>query len=237
MCGRFALKAKEEELARKFLARHLKDTLGDDFKPRYNIAPSQPVLAIRDSKSRRERVAEWFTWGLVPSWAKDPRIAYKMINARSETAARKPAFRKAFQRRRCLIPASGFFEWKRDGKRKQPFYITARDESPLAFAGLWEVWEHADGSAILSTSILTTGPNAVMEPIHDRMPVILTEEAFDRWLDRDNEESASLQELLKPCDPDLLTAWPVSTVVNSPRNDSPLNLQRVDEITELELGL
>ncbi len=160
----------------------------------------------------------WFHWGLVPRWADDPAIGNRLINARAETAATKPSFRDAFRRRRCLIPADGFYEWKRQGGGKQPYYIRLEDDRPFAFAGLWERWEKA-GAVIESCTILTTDANELLMPLHNRMPAILDREQFDRWLDPTIEDAKVLQPLLGPYPAERMIAYPVSTVVNSPRHD------------------
>lgn len=204
MCGRFTLRQVPQEWVKQ-LALPI-------FSPRYNIAPTQQVLAIR----QREGVCEVseLRWGLVPSWADDPKIGNRLINARAETVATKPAFRKAFERRRCLILADGFYEWKKQGKAKQPFLIHRPEDQPFAFAGLWEWWK-GNGLEIASCTIITTEANGMMQPLHDRMPVILDERDHDRWLDTDQD----VQDLLRPAPVDLLEAYPVSTKVNSPANE------------------
>ena len=160
-------------------------------------------------------------WGLVPSWAKDPKIGNRMINARSETVTEKPSFRTSFKRRRCLIPADGFYEWKREGKAKKPMLITANPGGLFAFAGLWETWKQPDGSWLLTCAIITTSANEFMKSIHDRMPVILPREAEASWLDPEEQDTAMLSELLLPYDSDRMEGYEVSTLVNSPRNNFP----------------
>ena len=193
------------------------------FEPRFNVAPTQPIAAVRlapeGESPRRELVP--LRWGLIPSWAKEPSIGNRMINARGETAAERPAFRAAFRRRRCLIPADGFFEWQRQGKAKQPFFIQMEDESPFAMAGLWETWEGPDHSVIESCTILTTQPNELMEPIHDRMPVILPADSYGQWLGLRESSAESLKGLLVPFDAGLMKAQAVSTYVNRPTNEGP----------------
>ena len=216
MCGRYT---RKEELSR--LADVLRILLPPDLKPRYNIAPGQMVPAVRNhAEGGREFVM--LKWGLIPSWAKDPSIGYKMINARTETVAEKPSFRKSFKHQRCLILADGFYEWKREGKAKQPYYIHFKDSRPCAFAGLWERWEDKQkaDTVIESCTIITCGANQVMEPIHHRMPVILEEKDYDVWLDPLNKGTEVLTKLLQPYQPDDLEAYPVSTIVNNPRNNS-----------------
>ena len=209
-----------------------------DFKPRFNIAPSQQVVAIlEDGESDIERVACRRRWGLVPFWAKDLNSGYKMFNARSETAAEKPAFRNAVKYRRCILPASGFFEWQRgDGQKpKTPYFFYPIDGEPLAMAGLWETWKDPgsgpEGKTVKSCCILTTGPNSVMAPIHDRMPVFLEEKDFDCWLDRKMTTPEKLKPLFKSCREDLLGRRPISTLVNSAKNDGPEILAEIDPKT------
>jgi putative SOS response-associated peptidase YedK len=193
---------------------------GPDQPPpsRYNIAPSQPILAVpNDGKNK----LELYQWGLVPSWAKDPAIGNKMINARAETLATKPAYRSAFKRRRCIIPADGFYEWRKEPNgTKTPMYIRRRDHKPFAFAGLWEVWRSADGTELPTCTIVTGEPNALVKPIHDRMPVILTPEAMRKWLDPAELPPEELLKLLNPYPAEEMEATPVSKVVNSARTDS-----------------
>ena len=218
MCGRFTLTSPGEVLAEFF---ELVDV--PRVTPRYNIAPTQPAPVVRVDREAEARRLDLLHWGLIPSWAKDPGIGSRMINARAETVADKPAFRSALRYRRCLVAADGFYEWKKiEGqKRKQPYYIHMADRLPFAFAGLWEHWESADEAEIDSCTIITTEPNKLMESLHNRMPVILQPKDFDMWLDPDLQESDSLQLLLVPCPAEGMTFWPVSTVVNSPANDTP----------------
>ncbi len=222
MCGRFTLRTPAHRLAEFF---RLIDSF--DWKPRYNIAPTQPVLIIRDEEGRRQPAV--VRWGLIPSWADDERIGSRMINARAETAATKPSFRSAFRRRRCLVPADGFFEWKKlSGRGKQPYYITRPDGTPFALAGLWERWEKGPNGPIESCTILTTAANQQLAQLHDRMPVILPEEAFDIWLDPELADPEALKTWLKPAPDDLLEAYPVRTIVNSPTNDRPECIEPVE---------
>ena len=214
MCGRFTLMIDAEELQSEFGLQEIPA----DYTPRYNIAPSQPVGVVTDWTERR---MEWMRWGLVPSWAKDPSIGSKMINARSETVQEKPSFRTAFQRRRCLIPADGFYEWKKSGGKAPsvPYFIHTVDHRPFAFAGLWEFWRSAEGEDLRSCTILTTQANSFMAPIHDRMPVILSGDGMGDWLGPGN--SAIWMDLLKPFPAEKMAAHPVSTYVNSPFRDGP----------------
>lgn len=198
-----------------------------ELAPRYNIAPTQPVATVLvvtgDRRMRRMR------WGLVPHWAKDLLIGSRMINARAETVAEKPSFRRAFRERRCLVLADGFYEWRREGKRKQPMYVARKDREPFAFAGLWETWRPPDGGeAVESCTIITTEANEVVAAFHHRMPVILDAEGVDAWLDEDADEAALL-ELLRPCPAGLMEAWPVSDVVNSPAHETARCIEPVGE--------
>jgi putative SOS response-associated peptidase YedK len=218
MCGRFTLRAPASVLAEQFALFEV-----PPFTPRFNIAPSQPVPVVRLAPEqldpRRELV--WLRWGLIPSWAKDRTIGNRMINARAETVAEKPAFRAALRRRRCLVAADGFYEWQRTGKRKQPYFIRLRDDRPFAFAGLWESWEGPDCVQIESCTLLTTEPNELMRPIHNRMPVILLAQHYQQWLDTTVQEPEQLLPLFRPYPAGEMTAEPVSTFVNSPANEGP----------------
>jgi len=215
MCGRFTRTENMQHLA-KLLGLPIPPPLAS----RYNIAPSQLVACVRTNSETTER--EWveLQWGLVPSWAKEISIGLKLINARGETVAEKPSFRKAFTHRRCLVLADGFYEWKREGTKKQPYYIRMKDHRPFAFAGLWERWEKKD-PPIESCSLITIGPNTVMEPIHHRMPVILATTRYSEWLDVSLHETERLNRLLRPFPPEEMEAYPVSLMVNNPRNDYP----------------
>ncbi|HBP90825.1 MAG TPA: hypothetical protein DD706_24425 [Nitrospiraceae bacterium] len=219
MCGRFT---RKEDL------QHLAELLGlkvlPPLSPRYNIAPSQLVACVWTNPESNERECVELKWGLVPSWAKDPGIGNKLINARGETVAEKPSFRKAFKQQRCLVLADGFYEWKREGKTKQPYYIRFKDQRLFAFAGLWERWEKQD--PVLETcALITTDPNALMEPIHNRMPVILSEQSYASWLNPGLNNTVYLSGLLGPYNAEEMEAYPVSKIVNNPRNDSALCLQ------------
>lgn len=214
MCGRFTLTADPNDLREAFPWLNIPRPV----EPRYNIAPSQPVAVVaNDGKN----TLDYFVWGLIPSWAKDPAIGSRMINARSETLIEKPSFRNAFRRRRCLILADGFYEWKAsEGKKsKTPMYIQLTDGKPFALAGLWEIWNAPDASRILSCTIITTQPNSFLKDIHDRMPVILPESAYQTWLDPKELNPASLQPLLQPYPAEMMSAYEVSTLVNSPANE------------------
>lgn len=216
MCGRFTLTTSPEQLRQAFPGL----VIPDEFPPRYNIAPSQPIAVVPNDGQNR---LDFFQWGLIPSWAKDPGIGNRMINARSETLLEKASFRAAFRRRRCLILTDGFYEWRQEpGKRsKTPMYISLQDHQPFAFAGLWENWQSPTGSSILSCTIITTKPNILLDTIHNRMPVILPKESYPIWLEPHEAEMAPLQELLVPYPADNMIAFPVASLVNSPGNDDP----------------
>ncbi len=216
MCGRYRLSRRKPMIEEYF------DTENEvDWEPRYNIAPSQPVAIIRQDPSKPERHFTLARWGLIPSWARDASIGFKTINARAETVASKPAFRDGFVRRRCLLPADGFFEWSRRGKEKQPFHFGMQDDSLFAFAGLWDRWKDPEGALIESCTILTTTPNALLTDVHDRMPVILRPENYDLWLDPGFNDVKALAELLAPFDASQMKSFPVSTRVNAVANDNP----------------
>lgn len=217
MCGRFALTTSPEVIAAVF---RLSDA--PVLRPRYNIAPTQDALIVRVMDGQRE--GELLHWGLVPFWSRDQSINARLINARSETAAGRAAFRNAFRKRRCLVPASGFFEWRREDRRKRPFYIRSSNGSPLALAGLWEEWrdpDRPDAPIMESFAILTTEPNVLMRDIHNRMPVIVDPADHDLWLDPKVDEPEMVHHLLRPAPSDWLEAVPVSNYVNSPANDGP----------------
>jgi putative SOS response-associated peptidase YedK len=215
MCGRFKLTATPEALNQLF------PTLFDDveLQPRYNIAPTQNVLAVRQKKGDHDLEPVWLRWGLVPSWADDLKIGYRLINARADTVANKPAFRSAFQRRHCLILADGFYEWQAIGaKNKQPYHIHLPDNKPFAFAGLWECWQR-EGNKVESCTILTTDAAGPIRELHDRMPVTVPAERFGSWLDVAQSSAADLQSLLPPLHAAEWIAQPVSTRVNNVKNE------------------
>lgn len=222
MCGRFSQTATPEIIAEQF---GVNGSLL--FQPRYNIAPSQSIAAIRIEPDTTTRKLVMLRWGLIPSWAKDAKIGNQCINAKAETVAEKPSFRSAFKKRRCLIVATGFYEWQVQGARKQPMWIGLRNKRPFAFAGLWEHWTPTEGAAIESCTIITTEPNALMQSIHNRMPVILTPHDYDLWLDPTMQEVETVKPLLRPFTSDELVAYPVSTLVNNPRHDAPQCLEPV----------
>lgn len=217
MCGRFTLRTRTTALAEQFGGEPPAE-LG----PRYNIVPTQSVAIVRAWPEVGGRQWQMVRWGLVPSWAKDVSIGNRMINARAETIADKPSFRTAFRRRRCLVPADGYFEWQKTDSGKQPFYLHLDDDRPFAMAGLWESWVNPATSQPLETcTIITTQANQVTRPIHDRMPVILSAGDYDLWLDPQVQDANRLDALLRPFEGSGLRADPVETYVNSPRNDDP----------------
>ena len=215
MCGRYRLSRRKQIIEEYFDAADWQD----DWNPRYNIAPIQPVPVIRQHPKEPIRQISLMKWGLVPHWAKDASGAASTINARSETAATKPAFRDPLKFRRCLVPADGFYEWQRRFSAKQPFCFEVGDGELFAFAGLWERWGDPSGQWVKSCSILTTIPNAVTSAVHDRMPVILGRDDYDVWLDPGMQNVAAISELLKPFDPLLMRCYPVSTRINHVAND------------------
>ena len=216
MCGRYRLTRKKE-----ILAEHFGIEPPDNWQPRYNVAPGQDVPVIRQHREEPKRYGSTMKWGLIPFWSKDPNVGYKMINARSEGIADKPAFGEALKKRRCLIPADGFYEWQKSGNKKRPFCFTLTDESPFAFAGLWERWKNPEGQWIETCSIITTTPNKLTEDVHDRMPVILHPEDYDLWLDPGFHKTEDLIALLKPYDADAMSRYEVSDRVNAVKNDDP----------------
>jgi len=221
MCGRFTQTAPPEVIADQFQI--------DDpplFKPNYNISPTQHVAIVRLNLESVKRECVLVRWGLIPSWAKDAKIGNQCINAKGETVAEKPAFRSAFKKRRCLVIADGFYEWQRLGERKQPMWIGRTDKRPFALAGLWEHWQPADGEPLETCTIITTEPNDLMAPIHNRMPVILVPASYDQWLDL-NAQAEPLKTLLRPYPSEELRAYPVSTLVNNPRHNVPQCLEPV----------
>jgi len=220
MCGRFTLRTPASELVRHFLL-----DAAPDLAPRYNIAPTQPVAAVRRARPGLQRELAMLRWGLVPSWAKDPAIAGRTINARAETVASRPSFRSAFRRRRCLIPADGYYEWQKIGNKKEPYLIRMADDRPFGFAGLWEYWEGSAASRVQgpieSCTIITTAANDLTREIHDRMPVIVRPADYAAWLDPELDDATELQALLRPCHWAAMTVDRVGTHVNSPKNDDP----------------
>ncbi len=216
MCGRFTLRTSTNLLVEQFLL-----PIEPDWMPRFNIAPTQPVAAVRVGQPGGPREGILLRWGLVPSWAKDPAMGSRMINARSETVAEKPSFRAAFKRRRCLIPADGYYEWQKTGSRKQPFFIRMQDDRPFAFAGLWETWDQGGAGPLETCTIITTTANELTADVHPRMPVILDEGDYQLWLDAAVDDRQRLAPLMQPYASSAMQLNPVSTFVNSPRNEGP----------------
>lgn len=223
MCGRFTLQIPPELLAEIFGLTGI-----PVYPARYNIAPTQQVLAVRSVADNERRELVSLKWGLIPSWAKDQSIGNRMINARAETVQEKPAFRNAIKHHRCVIPASGFFEWLHEKNMAKPFYVRLKDSSPMCFAGIWEHWKSPDGEFIESCSILTTKSNTLIEPLHDRMPVILHPQEFSLWLDREITDPEKQKHLYQPYPATLMELYPVSSLVNSPRNDTPELIEPVN---------
>lgn len=205
MCGRFALKAPSSQLATRFGLDHVVE-----LAPRYNIAPGTDIPTIRHSPEGK-RVMHLLRWGLVPHWAKDPSIGAKLSNARGETLTDKPSFRDSFKRRRCLVPADGFYEWKTEGRLKQPYFFSLKTGEPFALGGLWESWRMPDGNVLRTCCLITTGPNEIMLPVHDRMPVIVAPNDYEAWL---TGESAEAQDLIKPYPTVEMQAWAVGRRVS-----------------------
>lgn len=213
MCGRYTIFIDPEQLAERFQASLPLEGL----QPRYNAAPTQALPVLLNQGERRIQLLRW---GLIPSWAKDPTIGNRMINARAETVAQKPSFRAAFQRRRCLVLADGFYEWQKTPQGKVPMRIALKSGEPFAFAGLWEQWTGAQGEPLRTFTIITTTPNALLAPIHNRMPVVLSPEHESQWLDAAAGQERWL-EVLRPYPAERMMAYPVSKRVNSPANDDP----------------
>jgi putative SOS response-associated peptidase YedK len=239
MCGRYVLKRKDLEA----LLERLGVKNPAEYISRYNIAPSTMIPAVRTTPDANAREAVALQWGLVPRWSKDAKSGAKLANARAEGIASKPAFRDAFKQRRCVVPASGFYEWQTIGRLKQPWFFQMRDESPFVFAGLWERWRSEDGVELQTCSLITTSPNDVVSPLHDRMPVILREGAIDLWLDPTTKDAAQLESVLAPVPSELMKATPVSANVNSVRNEGPELIEPATPLTgpapspQMSLGL
>jgi putative SOS response-associated peptidase YedK len=217
MCGRYTITVTMEEL----MLHYMIDGSAPPFhQPKYNVAPGQMVLAVIQDGSGRNRLGE-IKWGLVPQWAKDEKIGYKLLNARAETLLEKPAYKIPFLQKRCLIPADGFYEWKKEQNGKRPMRIVRKDRAVFSMAGLYEIWTAQDGRRVASCTVITTEPNGLMAPIHDRMPVILRKEDESIWLDRGIRDPQILQRLLRPYDEKELEAYPVSSDVGQVKNDHP----------------
>ena len=230
MCGRYRLSRRKQLVEEYFDS----DPWDEEWSPRYNVAPTQPVPVIRQHPKEPVRQISTMRWGLVPSWGKDASGAAGMINARSETAATKLAFRDPFRFRRCLIPADGFYEWKKEGRTKQPFCFEVKEGELFGFAGLWDGWKDPNGNWIRTCSILTTTPNAVTSAVHDRMPVILAPDSYALWLDPGMTDAQIVSELLKPYNARLMRCYPVSTRINLVANDDeecsrPVQLAQIQD--------
>jgi putative SOS response-associated peptidase YedK len=215
MCGRYRL-SRRKQLVDEYFGSISGE---EEWNPRYNVAPTQTVPVIRQNPKEPVRELSLMRWGLVPSWAKASSVAAMMINARAETASTKPAFRDALKSRRCLIPADAFYEWQKTGTAKQPYCFEVDEGELFAFAGIWDRWKDPRGNALETCSILTTSPNAVTSPVHDRMPVILDPDSYDLWLDPGMKDVSAVSELLKPCDARLMRCYPISTRINYVAND------------------
>ncbi len=213
MCGRYTLTSAPEAI--RALFRYEEQP---NFPPRYNIAPTQPIAIVRLNEGKRQLAL--VRWGLLPSWVKDPKTFTLLINARGESASEKPAFRAAMKRRRCLIPADGFYEWQAVAGRKQPFYVRAKSGTPLAFAGLWECWTGPNGEEMETAAIVTTRANRTLAAIHERMPVVVPPEAFDLWLNCAEVDAKTAEALIQPAPDNLLEAYEISTAVNRTANDN-----------------
>jgi putative SOS response-associated peptidase YedK len=227
MCGRYTVIASPEVLRALFGYPEQ-----PNFPPRFNVAPTQPIAVVRLVNG--ERHFALVRWGLLPPWVKDPKAFSLLINARGETINEKPAYKAAMKRRRCLIPADGFYEWKAGGQRKQPYYIRAKSGTPLALAGLWESWIGPNGEELETAAIVTTSANDTLKPLHDRMPVVIAPDQFDLWLGNGDEDTAAASGLIKPAPDDLLEAYPVSTDVNRVANDNPALMERAAELDQSE---
>ena len=217
MCGRYRLARKKEILAETFDV----EESAVEWSPRYNVAPGQDVVVVRQDAARPDALVSLVRWGLIPSWSKDAKAGYKMINARAETVADMPAFRDPFRSRRCLIPADGFYEWSKGGKEKTPFLFSMADDSIFAFAGIWDRWRDPNQAPMETCSIITTSANTLLSGIHDRMPVILKRDHYDLWLDPGFKKVEDLLDLLEPFPADAMRHHRVSTRVNSVKNDDP----------------
>lgn len=230
MCGRFIVEADAEAIRQAFKVDQVKLKL----EPSYNVAPTHNVATIvrRDGQN----VLEAMRWGLIPVWAKDPKIGSKMINARAESLAEKPSFKRPLKKQRCLIVTNGFYEWQKDGSTKIPMFVRVKSKGPFAFAGLYDTWKSPEGEALTSCTIITTHANALIQSIHDRMPVILPKTAYKFWLDPENQDLDKLVELLQPYSADKMIAYPVTPLVNSLQNNSSANIQRATEQDLVQVG-
>lgn len=227
MCGRYQLRAHPEELIEHFGAEILK---AFHFAPRYNAAPTDPMPIVRRDRESAVRELATARWGLIPAGSRDPGIGVRMINARSETAATKPSFRNAFRHRRCLVPAQGFYEWRRTGTRKQPYHIGPADGSLFGFGALWEEWASPDGELVDTFTILTTDPNDLVRPLHDRMPVVIAPADYERWLVVAPDDAETLTDLLAPPDPAGWRAYPVTPAMNRAEHDAPDCIEEIGDV-------
>ena len=232
VCGRYRLSRRAE-----ILAAYDAEYEGVDWDARYNIALTQNVPVVRQDVKEPIRRASLVRWGLIPSWAKDGTIGARMINARSETAAEKPTFKECLEHRRCLIPADGFYEWVRYGKSKQPYCFELTERKPFAFAGLWDRWRAPDGTHLETCTILTTTPNQLLADVHNRMPVILSPESYDLWLDPGFRDVVTATEMLRPFDAKRMRRYPVSERVNNVANDDPSCAEPTESLPPLQAGL
>ncbi len=221
MCGRFQLSVKGKQISERFNV----EVFDEMYSPSYNCAPSQKLPVITNNDPEK---LNYFKWGLVPFWSSDPKIGFKLINARAENILEKPSFKTAFSHRRCLIPANGFFEWKKQGKQKIPYRIFLKTEEIFAIAGIWEAWKDTEGTVLNSFSIITTSPNKLMQDIHSRMPVILNQHDEQAWLFEKDE--TYLKNLLQPFDASKMDAYQVSSKLNSPANNSSEIIERVENV-------
>jgi putative SOS response-associated peptidase YedK len=225
MCGRFSL-TDIDSIFSRFGVIISKD-INKKITPHYNIAPTQKIPVIYKNKNQENKI-EFMKWGLVPFWAKDPKIGYKMINARAETLTQKPSFKHLLKSKRCLVPSSGFYEWKRIDERKVPYYIGIKNSKIFSFAGLYDNWKDSVGNELKTFTIITTNSNNTLKPIHNRMPVILEREFEEDWLDVKTHDFDSLKQMLKPYPDDKMIAYAVSTEVNNPSNDNPELIRKVN---------
>ena len=221
MCGRITRAATPKQLRDLFEIAEASAQEASVLKPRFNIPPSQEILAVRQNPEQGGRELVTLRWGLIPAWAKDPKIGNRPINARTDSLMEKASFCSAFRKRRCLIPADGFFEWKKWNGKREPYCVRLRDGQPFAFAGLWDQWQSPDGELVESCTIVTTDANDLVRPLHDRMPVIVDPRDYERWLDRRLQDPDKLREILKPYPSERMIAYPVSAAVNNPRHDDP----------------
>jgi putative SOS response-associated peptidase YedK len=226
MCGRYAVTSSPEAIRALFRYAEL-----PNFPPRYNIAPTQPIAIVRVVEGKRQFAL--VRWGFIPAWVKDPKTVSLLINAHGETVADKPAYRNAMKRRRCLVPADGFYEWKREGDRRRPYWVRPRDGRPIAFAGLWETWAGPNGEEVETAAIVTTRANRTLAPMHDRMPVVVPPDAFDLWLNPDVDAQTAAA-LIAPAPDELFEAYEVSSAVNRVANDDPVLLKPASEVAEPE---